>query len=238
VSRAGSRARIKAGSSRHAFVRALNTSFHEKSMAVVSLVEVQELGCERGGRRIFRNLSFAVASGQTLSLEGPNGAGKTSVLRILSGLLPPLEGDVRVQMAAGYVVSDPEERGRLSGWIGHHDGVKGQLSVNENAQFFATLYGARISVSSVLDRVGLSRIADLPAQYLSAGQRRRLGLARLILSARPLWLLDEPLSSLDAAGRRLTAELIGQHCDDGGIAIVATHETLGLDATRFFLGTA
>ena len=103
---------------------------------------------------------------------------------------------------------------------------------------YATLHGARMSVSSVLDRVGLSRIADLPAQYLSAGQRRRLGLARLILSARPLWLLDEPLSSLDAAGRRLTAELIGQHCDDGGIAIVATHETLGLDATRFFLGTA
>ena len=206
-------------------------------MAVVSLVEVQDLGCERGGRRIFRNLSFAVASGQTLSLEGPNGAGKTSALRILSGLLPPLEGDVRVHMA-GYVVTDAEERGRLAGWIGHHDGVKGQLSVIENAQFFAQLYGARVSVASVLDRVGLSRIADLPAQYLSAGQRRRLGLARLILSARPVWLLDEPLSSLDAAGRRLTAELIGQHCDDGGIAIVATHETLGLDATRLFLGQA
>ncbi len=207
-------------------------------MAVVSLVEVQDLGCERGGRRIFRNLSFAVASGQTLSLEGPNGAGKTSALRILSGLLPPLEGEVRVHMSAGYVVSDAEERGRLAGWIGHHDGVKGQLSVIENAQFFAALYGARVAVTSVLDRVGLSRIADLPAQYLSAGQRRRLGLARLILSARPLWLLDEPLSSLDAAGRRLTAELIGEHCDDGGIAIVATHETLGLDATRHFLGTA
>jgi heme exporter protein A len=88
----------------------------------------------------------------------------------------------------------------------------------------------------VLDRVGLKRLAEVPAQYLSAGQRKRLGLARLILSGRPLWLLDEPLSSLDASGRRLTAELIGQHCDDGGIAIVATHETLGLDATRFFIG--
>jgi heme exporter protein A len=207
-------------------------------MAVISHVEVHDLGCERGGRRIFRSLNFAVASGQTLSLEGPNGAGKTSALRILSGLLPPLEGEVRVQMSAGYVVTDPEDRGRLAGWIGHHDGVKGQLSVIENAQFFASLYGARVAVKNVLDRVGLLRIADLPAQYLSAGQRRRLGLARLILSGRPLWLLDEPLSSLDAAGRRLTAELIGEHCDDGGIAIVATHETLGLDATRFFLGTA
>jgi heme exporter protein A len=205
-------------------------------MAVVSLVEVQELGCERGGRRIFRNLSFAAASGQTLSLEGPNGAGKTSALRILAGLLSPLEGEVRVHMNAGYIITDAEERGRVAGWIGHHDGVKGQLSVIENAQFFAALYGARTPVRSVLERVGLSRIADLPAQYLSAGQRRRLGLARLILSGRPLWLLDEPLSSLDAAGRRLTAELIGEHCDDGGIAIVATHETLGLDATRFFLG--
>jgi heme exporter protein A len=207
-------------------------------MAVVSLVEVQDLGCERGGRRIFRNLSFAVASGQTLSLEGPNGAGKTSALRILAGLLTPLEGDIRIQMSAGYAVSDPEERGRLSGWIGHHDGVKGQLTVMENAQFFAALHGSRVAVSGVLDHVGLARISDLPAQYLSAGQRKRLGLARLILSARPIWLLDEPLSSLDAAGRRLTAELIGEHCDDGGIAIVATHETLGLDATRFFLGTA
>ena len=207
-------------------------------MAVVSLVEVQDLGCERGGRRIFRNLNFAVATGQTLSLEGPNGAGKTSVLRILSGLLPPLEGEARIHMSAGYVVTDSEERGRLTGWIGHNDGVKGPLSVIENAQFFAALYGSRVAVQSVLDRVGLSRIADLPAQYLSAGQRKRLGLARLILSARPLWLLDEPLSSLDAAGRRLTAELIGEHCDAGGIAIVATHETLGLDATRHFLGTA
>jgi heme exporter protein A len=207
-------------------------------MAIVSLVEVQDLGCERGGRLIFRNLSFAVASGQTLSLEGPNGAGKTSALRILCGLLTPLEGEVRVQMSAGYAVTDPEERGRLAGWIGHYDGVKGQLSVLENAQFFAALYGSRVAVGGVLDRVGLSRISDLPAQYLSAGQRKRLSLARLILSARPVWLLDEPLSSLDAAGRRLTAELIGGHCDDGGIAIVATHETLGLDATRFFLGTA
>jgi len=207
-------------------------------MAVLSLVEVQDLACERGGRRVFRNLSFAVATGQTMTLEGANGAGKTSALRILAGLLPQAEGEVRVHMSAGYVVSESEERARLSGWVGHYDGIKGQLTVKENAEFFAALHGSRVAVGGILDRVGLARIADLPAQYLSAGQRRRLGLARLILSARPLWLLDEPLSSLDAAGRRLTAELIGEHCDSGGIAIVATHETLGLDATRFFLGQA
>jgi heme exporter protein A len=207
-------------------------------MAVISLVEAQALTCERGGRRIFRNISFAVSGGQVLTLEGPNGAGKTSALRILSGLLPQAAGEVRVHMGAGYVVGDAEERGRLAGWVGYYDGVKAQLSVIENARFYAALHGARIDVTSVLERVGLTRLMDLPAQYLSSGQRRRLGLARLILSNRPLWLMDEPLSSLDAAGRRLTAELIGEHCDDGGIAIVATHETLGLDAQRFFLGTA
>jgi len=207
-------------------------------MAVLSLVEVQNLTCERGGRRIFRDISFAAATGQVLTLEGPNGAGKSSALRILSGLLPAAAGEVRMQMSAGYAVTDSEERGKLIGWIGHNDGVKAQLTVLENAIFFAALYGARIDVVGVLDQVGLKRLADLPAQYLSAGQRKRLGLARLILCNRPLWLLDEPLSSLDAAGRRVAAQLIGEHCDDGGIAIIATHETLGLDATRFFLGSA
>src|SRR3954464_14323648 len=207
-------------------------------MAVLSLVEAKNLTCERGGRRIFRDISFAAATGQVLTLEGPNGAGKSSALRILAGFLPQAAGEIRMQMSAGYDVTDAEERGRQVGWIGHNDGVKAQLSVLENARFFAALSGARIVVVEVLNHVGLNRLIDLPAQYLSAGQRKRLGLARLILSNRPLWLMDEPLSSLDAAGRTLTAELIGEHCDDGGIAIVATHETLGLDAQRFFLGTA
>jgi heme exporter protein A len=207
-------------------------------MAVLSLVEVQNLTCERGGRRIFREISFAIATGQVLTLEGPNGSGKSSALRIIAGLLPQAAGEVRMQMSAGYAVTDSEERGRLTGWIGHTDGIKAQLTVIENAKFFAELYGARIDVMGVLDHVGLKRLSDLPSQYLSAGQRKRLGLARLMLCNRPLWLLDEPLSSLDAAGRRVAAQLIGEHCDDGGIAIVATHETLGLDATRFFLGNA
>src|SRR5437016_2699753 len=139
-------------------------------MAVISLVEVQALTCERGGRRIFRNISFAVSGGQVMTLEGPNGAGKTSALRILAGLLSQAAGDVRVHMGAGFVVSDPEERGRLAGWVGHYDGVKAQLSVTENARFFAALHGARVDVAGVLDRVGLTRMIDLPAQYLSSGQ--------------------------------------------------------------------
>src|SRR3954469_10432136 len=108
-------------------------------MAVLSLIEVQALACERGGRRIFRNVNFAAATGQALTLEGPNGAGKTSALRMLAGFLPPAAGEIRVHMSAGYVIGDDEERGQLIGWLGHHDGIKGQLSVIENAQFFATL---------------------------------------------------------------------------------------------------
>lgn len=205
-------------------------------MAELNLVEVQNLTCERAGRRVFRNLGFAVATGQVMTLEGPNGAGKSSALRILAGLLPSAAGEIRFQMNGGYSITDSDERARVVGWMGHADGVKAQLTVMENAEFFASLYGSRVSVAGVLDHVGLKRMTGIPAQYLSAGQRRRLSLARLILSKRPLWLLDEPLSSLDADGRRVAAELIGEHCDDGGIAIVATHETLGLDATRFFIG--
>ena len=173
-------------------------------MAVLSLVEVQNLTCERGGRRIFRDISFAAATGQVLTLEGPNGAGKSSALRILAGLLPPAAGDVRMQMSAGYAVTDAEERGKLTGWIGHNDGVKAQLTVLENAKFFAALYGARIDVAGVLDHVGLKRLSDLPSQYLSAGQRKRLGLARLILSTGRCgcWTSRSPRSMRPDGGSR------------------------------------
>src|SRR5579864_5423669 len=104
-------------------------------MAILSLVQVEDLTCERAGRRVFRNLGFAVASGQVMTLEGPNGAGKSSALRILAGLLPAAAGEVRFQMGAGYSVTDSDERGRLVGWMGHADGVKAQLTVLENAEF-------------------------------------------------------------------------------------------------------
>src|SRR5258708_28572758 len=139
-------------------------------MGGVAVGEGENLTGERGGRRIFKDISFAAAAGQVLTLEGPNGAGKSSALRILSGLLPQATGDIRLQMSAGYAVTDPEERGRLVGWIGHTDGIKAQLSVLENAQFFAALYGARIDVAGVLDHVGLKRLVALPAQYPSPGQ--------------------------------------------------------------------
>jgi heme exporter protein A len=200
-------------------------------------VEADDLACVRGGRLVFRQLDFTAHRGEAVSLEGPNGAGKTSALRMLAGLLAVAGGVVRFRHAAGEV-SDGEERARYVGWLGHADGIKAQMSVAENARFSAALFSSSGDVEGVLARVGLARVVDLPGQYLSAGQRRRLGLARLVLSDRPLWLLDEPLAALDSGGRRLAAELIAEHCAHGGIVIAATHDALGVDGPRVFLGAA
>ena len=200
-------------------------------------VEASNLACERGGRLVFRDLRFALAPGDALSLEGANGAGKTSALRIVAGLLSFRAGDVAFQTSAG-MVRDPEERGRFAGWLGHQDGIKNQLSVLENAHFFAALYAHSGESRETLERVGLARAVNLPAQYLSAGQRRRLALARLILSKRPLWLMDEPLSALDSSGKTLVAELMREHCAKGGILIAATHDPLGVDTKRLQMGEA
>ena len=206
-------------------------------MGRLDSVEADALICERGGRIVFRDLGFAAAQGELLSLEGPNGAGKTSLLRMIAGLLPETAGTLTFR-SSDRNVTDAEERGRFIGWLGHHDGIKAQLTVAENARFAAALHGASSDTIAALDRVALARIADLPGQYLSAGQRRRLALARLLLCNRPLWLLDEPLAALDAAGKRLAAELIAAHCAAGGIAIAATHEPLGLAGPRLTLGAA
>ena len=169
-------------------------------------------------------------------LEGPNGSGKTSTLRMLAGLLSQAEGTIRFQGNKGTQIADAEERGKFVAWLGHHDGIKAQLSVAENAEFFARLYGASQNMADVIGRVGLSQAAELPAAYLSAGQRRRLALARLLLSRRPLWLLDEPTAALDKKGRALVTLLAGDHCANGGIAIIASHEPLGLASAHITLG--
>ena len=173
-------------------------------------------------------------AGQALAIEGPNGAGKTSLLRMLAGLLAPASGIIRIRIG-GAEIEDGEERGKLAGWLGHADAVKPQMTVRETLSFFARLYGSAPAVDEALDRLGLARLADLPGQYLSAGQKKRVALARLALCARPLWLMDEPLAALDGAGKRVVADLVASHCTDGGIAIVATHEPLGLDCRRLVL---
>jgi heme exporter protein A len=182
----------------------------------------------RGGRTLFRGLSFRVKAGRALSLEGANGSGKTSLLRMLAGFLAPAQGTIRFGD-----VADGEERGKFVGWLGHHDAVKPQMSVRENLDFFAQLYGSE--AGDVLGALGLARLAELPGQYLSAGQKKRVALARLKISKRPLWLMDEPLASLDAAGRKIAADLVAAHCAGGGIAVIATHEPLGIDCDRLVL---
>jgi heme exporter protein A len=186
---------------------------------------VSNLACVRGGRLLFRDLSFGVEAGQLVTLEGANGAGKTSLLRVLAGFIPPNQGLVTASIA-GVDVDEAEERGKLIGWFGHQDAAKSQLTPREALAFFADLYGVNAPGEPALAEVGLARVGNLPCQYLSAGQKKRLALARLKICARPIWLLDEPLASLDADGRQLVAGLIDAHRAQGGLAIAATHEAL------------
>jgi heme exporter protein A len=196
------------------------------------------LTLERGGRELFRALSFRARAGDAISVEGPNGAGKTSLLRLLAGFLQQAAGTITIAKADGSEVADAEERSVFVGWLGHQDAVKPQLTPSENLAFYARYYGADADIAETVAEVGLARARDLPAQYLSAGQRKRVALARLKLSGRPLWLLDEPLAALDTAGKALAARFIQDHCKSGGIAIAATHEPLGIECTKLGLGDA
>jgi heme exporter protein A len=188
---------------------------------MITSLTAEKLACVRGDRRIFADLDFRVAAGKALVVEGANGAGKTSLLRLIAGFLTPASGGIVLNTDKG-AIGDGEDRGRYIGWLGHQDAIKPQLSVGEQLEFFARLYGVR----------------DLPCRYLSAGQKKRLGLARLLLSGRGLWLLDEPFAALDTAGRALTAELMRAHCVSGGIVIAATHDLLGLEARSLRLEAA
>jgi len=193
---------------------------------MISSLTAENLACARGDKRLFDGLNFRVMAGQALAVEGANGAGKTSLLRVIAGFLAPVAGRLIVK-AEGRENDDAEERGKVVGWLGHQDGLKPQLSVREQLDFFSNLYG-HTADSTVLEQVGLARQADLPCRYLSAGQKRRLGLARLLASKRPLWLLDEPFAALDASGQQLVGQLMARHCGAGGLIIAATHEPLGL----------
>jgi heme exporter protein A len=193
---------------------------------MITSLTAEKLACTRGDKKLFDGLNFRVKAGQALAVEGANGAGKTSLLRMIAGFLAPVAGRIVVRIA-GQESDDVEERGKSVGWLGHQDGLKPQLTVAEQLDFFASLYRAKAD-RALLEQVGLARQADLPCRYLSAGQRRRLALARLLAGRRPLWLLDEPFAALDAGGQSLVAHLMARHCGDGGIIIAATHEPLGL----------
>lgn len=173
-------------------------------------------------------------AGEALAIEGANGSGKTSLLRMIAGFIAPQAGSI-VLARDGAEISDGEERGKHIGWLGHQDGVKPQMTPNETLRFFAGLQNVPAEAESALEQVGLARAAELPCRYLSAGQKKRLALARLKISARPLWLLDEPLSALDTQGKTLLRDLIERHCASGGMVIAATHEPLDIDCSRLVL---
>jgi heme exporter protein A len=195
---------------------------------MISSLTAENLACARGDRTLFEGLSFQLAAGQALAVEGANGAGKTSLLRLIAGFLAPRSGRLVLKTTSGES-DDAEERGRVVGWLGHQDGLKPQLTVIEQLIFFAHLYRNKADADATLEEVGLARQKDFPCRFLSAGQKRRLALARLLLSMRPLWLLDEPFAALDSDGQALMARLMARHCGHGGILIAATHDALGLD---------
>jgi heme exporter protein A len=196
----------------------------------------------RGDRRLFSNVGFSLAPGSFLQLTGPNGSGKTSLLRIICGLMTPASGEVRWQ--GTKINSLAEEYSRSVTYIGHRNGVKEELNSIENLRIASGVSGIGLSreqAGQALVRVGLGGRENLPARFLSEGQRRRSALARLLTSGTTLWLLDEVLASLDQAAAILIESVIGEHLNKGGIAIAATHQELNISATslqRLDLGTA
>lgn len=187
-----------------------------------------EISCQRGGRTIYRDLSFRLAPGEALLVTGPNGAGKTSLLRQIAGLLPLAGGVLRLE-GGGHDAAIPE----LSHYVGHANAVKASLSVAENLAFWAQFLGARNQpLETALAAFGLASLADLPAGLLSAGQKRRLALARLLAATRPIWLLDEPQTSLDQASLKLLDAALKDHLGTGGIAVVASHAKLGVKLAK------
>jgi len=194
------------------------------------VLEAAQLECQRGGRTLFRALSFAVQPGELLRIAGANGSGKTSLLRILCGLLAPSQGEVRWK---GEPIGRlREEYSRELVHIGHAAGLKGELTAAENLSFTCTLAGVAVSgVQQALARLGVAE--QKPVKQLSQGQRRRAALARLALSARvPLWLLDEPFAALDAGAISTVLELIRGHAASGGAVVFTTHQDPGLAGAR------
>jgi heme exporter protein A len=186
------------------------------------------LSVMRGDRMVVTQLTFCVDGGEALVLTGPNGAGKTTLIRCIAGLLKPSAGQVRLEGG------QPERTlGEECHYVGHLNGVKASLTVAENATFWSRyLGGALADIGPALATFGLDAARDLPAGYLSAGQRRRLALARLLLAARPVWLLDEPAVSLDTAAQRMLATVVDAHLATGGMVVAATHMPLGFARSR------
>ena len=195
--------------------------------------------CVRGGREVFSGLDFEAASGEALAVTGPNGSGKTSLLRLIAGLLTIADGSVGLEGGESELTL-PEQ----AHYLGHRDALKPALSVLENLCFWQDFLGGEVfearqaNILESLAAVGIDHAAHLPAAYLSAGQRRRLSIARLLAARRPIWLLDEPTSALDASAQDLFAGLMRDHLGRGGLIIAATHAPLGIPTRELRIGGA
>ncbi len=182
----------------------------------MELMNVSDVACTRGGVVVLEGVNFTLSAGQVLLFRGPNGIGKTTLLRCLAGLQPILEGEV---------IADPD----AITYGAHADGLKSTLTVTESLKFWAQVYGLK-DINPALDAFNLQNLKDRAAHNLSAGQKRRLGLARLLVTGRKIWALDEPTVSLDVASVTLFADAVRAHCQSGGAALIATHIDLGIAA--------
>jgi heme exporter protein A len=189
------------------------------------------IAIDRGGRRLLSNLSFELNAGEALAVVGPNGAGKTSLLRALAGLLPLAEGALSHE---GGV--EDAALGEEAHYLGHANGLKDGLTPRENLEFWAAMLDLDrregLSPRAALEHLGLAHTVDFPVRALSAGQKRRVALARLLVARRPLWLLDEPLNALDEASQRRFSEIMREHLAGGGLIVAATHARLDIDGAR------
>lgn len=186
------------------------------------------LSCTRGSRLLFQGLGFSLEAGEALIVTGPNGTGKSSLLRILAGLATRQAGTIRLEGGAADIPLAEQTH-----YLGHLDAHKAALSVVENLAFWREVLGSpALSVEAALEEVGLAALARLPVAVLSAGQKRRLALARLLVARRPLWLLDEPTTALDANAQARVSTLARSHLGSGGLIVAATHAPLDFGAIR------
>lgn len=192
-----------------------------------AMLEARNLTLWRGETCLFDRLSLHVPAGSVLLVRGPNGVGKTTLLRVLCGLTRPESGQVLWEGR-----DDPLTCRRLVAYGGHQSALKADLTVRQNLRFYRRLVGDATDESRLLELLSLSRCADLEARHLSAGQRRRAGLARILVSGRPAWLLDEPFTNMDSDGRRLLEARITSHVVAGGIAVVVAHDEVRLSGIR------
>jgi heme exporter protein A len=200
---------------------------------IIMRLSASRLTVERGGRIVFSNLSFGLDAGGSLTVTGPNGAGKSTLLRALAGLLPLSGGTISCTPLSGGTLAEQAH------YIGHVDALKGLLTVAENLEFLAAMLDAGhggMPVETALVEFGLSHVANLPVTYLSAGQKRRAALAKLLVVKRPVWLLDEPSTALDAASQTLMAQIVAAHLAQGGMIVAATHARLDLGGRELRLG--